>query len=206
MISIIVTFHNEEQSIISCLQSIVAQTAQQWECVVVDNASTDQGEFQVRNYLIDRRMRFMHLDEKVPVSIARRKGLEKTQGEWVMFVDGGDYLESNALQALYLTLKKYGTEAAIGNYYVIRDGAKRPVTYMNNRLIKSPGITESGIDVVTGNSIFSRRVATKPDKWPLLDYGYTEHIILVSGGQETALVKSVHKSVWKKILGWLKKI
>lgn len=105
MISIIVTFHNEEQSIISCLQSIVAQTAQQWECVVVDNGSTDQGEFQVRNYLIDRRMRFIHLDEKAPVTAARLKGLEMTQGEWVMFVDGGDYLESNALQALYLTLK-----------------------------------------------------------------------------------------------------
>lgn len=206
MISIIVTFHNEEQSIISCLQSIVAQTAQQWECVVVDNGSTDQGEFQVRNYLIDRRMRFIHLDEKVPVTAARLKGLEMTQGEWVMFVDGGDYLESNALQALYLTLKKYGTEAAIGNYYVMRDGVKRPVTYMNNQLIKSPGITNSGIDVVTGNSIFSRRVATKPEKWPILDYGYTEHIILVSGGQEEPLVRSTTKPLWKKILGWLRKI
>lgn len=78
MISVIVTLHNREKSIISALQSIVAQTAQQWECVIVDNASTDASEFQVNAYLIDRRMHYIRLKEQVSLQEARKIGLDAT--------------------------------------------------------------------------------------------------------------------------------
>ena len=178
MISIIVTFHNEEQSIISCLQSIVAQTAQQWECVIVDNGSTDSGEYQVRNYLIDRRMRFFRESEALPLEEVRAKALAKTQGEWVMYMDGADYLTRDALQALYLIVKKYGTLCAAGNYYTVSDGEKRPSQYRSEGLL--------------------------PGSWPTLDFAYTDHMILVSGGREKPLVDVVREPLYKKILRWLR--
>ncbi len=199
MISIVVTFHNEEHSIISCLQSIVAQSAQQWECVIVDNGSSDQGEFQVRNYLIDRRMRFFHLAEHISTAEARAYGLQRTTGEWVMYVDGGDYLESNALQALYLTLKHYGTLCAVGNYYDMSGGKKRPASYDHDGLIRGGHVSGGHIEVRTGNSIFSRQVAHLPESWPTLDFGYTEHLILVSGEVEEPLVRVDRRPWWKRI-------
>ncbi len=204
MISIVVTFYNEEQSIISCLQSLVAQTAQQWECIVVDNGSTDAGEFQVRSYLIDRRMRLVHLDQRLPVWEARRRGLALTSGEWVVYLDGNDYLESNALQALYLALKKYGTKCAIGNYAVMRGADKQVVSHLQDCKLTGQQIVDGVMSVVTGNSIFSRDVAFEPDQWPTLDFGFTEHVILVSGEREEPLVKQREPSLWTKILKRLK--
>lgn len=199
MISIIVTFHNEEQSIISCLQSIVAQTAQQWECVIVDNGSTDRGEFQVRNYLIDRRMRFFSLPKELPLAEVRAKALARTTGEWVVFVDGGDYLTSDALQALYLSLKKYGTLCAAGNFYEVRGETKRPVSYRGEGLVRGRQVRAGEIRVVTGNSIFARSVARLPESWPTLDFAYTDHLILVSGGHGEPLVRADKETIWKRL-------
>lgn len=204
MISIIVTFRDEEESIISCLQSVVAQTAQQWECVIVDNGSTDKGAFQVRNYLIDRRMRFFSLAEALPLAEVRAQALEKTGGEWVMFLDGGDYLNPDALQALYLTLKKFGTPAAAGNFYEPHGEKKRPASYRPEGLVKSRQVRRGEIRVVTGNSLLSRSVALTPEKWPELDFGYTDHLILVSGGHGEPLIEADKLPIWKKLLRWVK--
>ena len=136
MISIILTLHNQEKSIISALQSLVAQTVQQWECIIIDNASTDASEFQVRSYLFDRRMRYVRLDAEVPLWSARHKGLELTSGEWIVYMDGADYLKSNALQALYLAVKKYGTLCGASNYAVMRGGEPVPNSYRSEGKIQ----------------------------------------------------------------------
>ncbi|MBQ1649946.1 MAG: glycosyltransferase family 2 protein, partial [Prevotella sp.] len=114
MISVIVNLHNNEKSIITALQSITAQSAQKWEAVVIDNASSDESEHLVRSYLIDRRMRYVRLDKEVSPEEVRQKGVELTNGEWILFLDATDYLEPNALEALYLVVKKYGTKVVTG--------------------------------------------------------------------------------------------
>ncbi len=122
MISVIVTLHNNEGSIIDALQSITAQTAQKWDAVVIDNASTDGSERQVRSYLIDRRMRYVRLDREVSQEEVIRRGLAETKGEWVIFLDAKDSLDPRALEALYLAVKKYGTQIASGNYTYHSEG------------------------------------------------------------------------------------
>lgn len=115
MISVIVNLHNNEKSIIAALQSITAQSAQKWEAVVIDNASSDESEHLVRSYLIDRRMRYVRLDKEVSPEEVRQKGVELTNGEWILFLDATDYLDPNALEALYLVVKKYGTKLGTGS-------------------------------------------------------------------------------------------
>lgn len=189
MISVIVTLHNRESSIVSALQSITAQTAQQWECVVVDNASNDASEYQVRSYLIDRRMRYLRLNKEISTAETRRIGLEQTKGEWVMFLDGADYLESNAMQALYLAVKKYGTRIAAGKYYTMNNGEK----HISNNLLEgkftSRQVSKGKIRVLTCNSIISRDIADKPELWDQEDVAYTHHIIAMSGELSEPLVK-----------------
>lgn len=202
MITVIVTLHNQERSIISALQSVVAQTAQQWECVVIDNASTDASEFQVRSYLIDRRMRYCRLEQHVSTQEARRIALAHTTGEWVVFLDGADYLESNALQALYLAVKKYGTKCGVANYSVMRNGEPHPHNYLKGQKLSAEQIRDGVVSVVTGNSIFHRSIAGTPEVWPELEYAYTEHIILISGEASEPLVKAKRRKGWKEWLSW----
>ena len=198
MISVIVTLYNREKSIVSALQSIVAQTAQRWECVIIDNASTDASEFQVRSYLIDRRMRYIRLDEHVTTHAARQIGLKETTGEWVMFMDGADYLESNALQALYLSVKKYGTLAGIGNFAIERDGESKISHDDSEGKYTGRQIVSGRLSVVTGNCILARSVAHLPETWPTLDFSYTDHLIAINGEIEPPLVK-VQKPWWKRL-------
>ena len=132
MISIIVNLYNNEKSIIAALQSITAQSAQKWEAVVIDNASSDESEHLVRSYLIDRRMRYVRLDKEVSPEEVRQKGVELTNGEWLLFLDATDYLEPNALEALYLVVKKYGTKVGTG---AITGSAKRLSTNWSARTL-----------------------------------------------------------------------
>ena len=60
------------------------------------------------------------------------------------------------------------------------------------------------IGVLTGGSLFSRSVAHLPGSWPTLDFAYTDHMILVSGGREKPLVDVVREPLYKKILRWLR--
>lgn len=200
MISIILTLHNQEKSIISALQSLVAQTVQQWECIIIDNASTDASDFQVRSYLFDRRMRYVRLDAEVPLWSARHKGLELTSGEWIVYMDGADYLKSNALQALYLAVKKYGTLCGASNYAVMRGGEPVPNSYRSEGKIQARDVLRGEISVVTGSSIFSRSIAHLPDSWKTLDFAYTDHLVAIYGEGGAPLIKVERKPWWRR---WL---
>lgn len=176
MISVIVNLHNNESSIISALQSIVAQTAQKWEAVVIDNASNDGSEHQVRSYLIDRRMRYVRLEEEVSLQEARQRGLDLTTGEWVIYLDGSDYLQPNALESLYLTVKKYGTLIAAGNYFEEDDNDRHPNNFLDDGKYSGKDAVKGKFGVVTGATLLARQVAHLPEAWRDLDYGYTHRI------------------------------
>ena len=183
MISVIVNLHNNEKSIIAALQSITAQSAQKWEAVVIDNASSDESEHLVRSYLIDRRMRYVRLDKEVSPEEVRQKGVELTNGEWLLFLDATDYLEPNALEALYLVVKKYGTKIGTG---AITGSAKRLSTHWSARTLTGTGtaaITEGKYskreDLIP--LLVARDIATQPEAWKELPIAYTEHPVLVNG-------------------------
>ena len=165
MISVIVTLHNNEGSIIDALQSITAQTAQKWDAVVIDNASSDESEHLVRSYLIDRRMRYVRLDKEVSPEEVRQKGVELTNGEWILFLDATDFLEPNALEALYLVVKKYGTK--IGTGTITGTAAIAEGKYSKREDLKP--------------LLVARDIATQPEAWKELPIAYTEHTVLVNG-------------------------
>ena len=198
MISVIVTLHNNESSIISALQSIVAQTAQKWEAVVIDRASSDDSEHQVRSYLIDRRMRYVRVEEEISTQEARKQGLELTTGEWVMYLDGADYLEPDALESLYLTVKKYGTLIAAGNFFVERNGERHPDNFLKEGKYRGKDATDGKFRVVTGSALMARQIAHLPESWRDLDYAYTHRITVIHKETTEPLVKiSKRKPFWK---------
>lgn len=199
MVSVIVNLHNNESSIISALQSIVAQTAQKWEAVVIDNASGDGSEHQVRSYLIDRRMRYVRLDEEVSLQEARRKGLELTKGEWVLYLDGTDYLNPDALKTLYLTVKKYGTLIASANYFEEGGGEWHPNNFLDDGKYNGKDVLKGKFGVVTGNTLLARQVAHLPESWRDLDYAYSHRVILYHKNNVPPLVPvEKRKPFWRR--------
>lgn len=92
-ISIVVPIYNVEKFIHQCLDSIVGQTYQNLEIILVDDGSPDGCGIICDEYAKkDRRVIVVH-QENQGVSVARNVGIEMATGEWIMFVDPDDWLE-----------------------------------------------------------------------------------------------------------------
>ena len=100
-ISIIVPVYKVEQYLRRCLDSIVAQTFTDWECILIDDGSPDNSGRICDEYAEkDKRFRVFH-QENVGVSAARNKGLDEARGEWIGFVDSDDWIEKEMYEYLY---------------------------------------------------------------------------------------------------------
>lgn len=98
--SIIVPCYNLERYIGEALDSVLAQTFADYECIVVDDGSTDNSPRIVDEYAArDSRIKVIHKPNGGEGS-ARNAGLDIAQGEWFIFLDGDDYLRNIALERL----------------------------------------------------------------------------------------------------------
>ena len=109
LISIIVPVYNAANYLSKCIESIVNQPYSRFEILLIDDGSKDESGAICDKYAEeDERIKAFHKDNG-GVSSARNLGLSVAQGEYVMFVDADDSLESNALQTLAYKVaeKKY---------------------------------------------------------------------------------------------------
>lgn len=93
-VSIIIPVHNREDLVVETLESVRAQTFGDWECVVVDDHSTDSSLAVAERYATeDRRFRAFSLPpEKHNANAARNLGFAKSTGEYIIFLDSDDLL------------------------------------------------------------------------------------------------------------------
>lgn len=92
-ISIIIPVYNVEKYICQCLDSILAQTFQNYEVILVDDGSSDSSPAICDKYVQnDNRFRVIH-QKNQGVSVARNNGIEICSGEFISFVDSDDWLE-----------------------------------------------------------------------------------------------------------------
>ena len=96
-ISVIVPVYKTEAYLHRCVDSILAQTFQDFEVLLIDDGSPDRsGEICDVYAQKDRRVRVFH-KENGGVSSARNCGLDNAKGEWICFVDSDDFLDTTYL-------------------------------------------------------------------------------------------------------------
>lgn len=99
-VSIIVPVYNAEKYLHRCVDSILAQTLTDWECILVDDGSPDGSGAICDAYARqDKRVRVVH-KENGGVSSARNLALQSVEGTWLAFLDSDDALYPNALQTM----------------------------------------------------------------------------------------------------------
>ncbi len=115
--SIIVPVYNAEKYINKCVDSILAQTYEDFELLLINDGSKDNSGNICDDYANkDKRVRVIH-KENGGVSSARNLGLDLANGDYVMFVDSDDWLEIDALKNLYA--KANGCSFVIAGYNVV---------------------------------------------------------------------------------------
>lgn len=114
-ISVIVPVYNTGKYLARCLESIARQTYTEFECIVVDDGSTDDS-FSISKSFEDRDKRFhIFRKENGGISSARNYGMERAKGEYLYFVDSDDELFEYTLSEL-LNRMTEGVELVIGGY------------------------------------------------------------------------------------------
>ena len=105
--SIIIPVYNREKYIRECLDSVLSQTFENWEAIVVDDGSVDQSREILESYANDDKRFKLIFQTNSGVSVARNRGLEKARGEYILFLDSDDWLHVCALERLFSTISQY---------------------------------------------------------------------------------------------------
>jgi glycosyltransferase involved in cell wall biosynthesis len=115
MVSVIIPLYNKESLIGKTINTVLNQTYQDFEIVVVNDGSTDNSVVEVEKFQ-DSRIRIIN-QKNAGVSAARNRGIQEAKGDYIALLDGDDEWKSDYLQTQYeLTLKYPECEVFAVNY------------------------------------------------------------------------------------------
>ena len=149
-VSIIVPVYNVEKYLAKCLDSLVNQTLEDLEIIVVDDGSRDNSkqiidEFQTK--YPDKIKSFVK--ENGGLSDARNFGLDRAGGDYIGFVDSDDYVTAEMFEEMYSLAQKYDAEMVICNLQKVDENGK-----IIQKLTQVPNMPEK-IDLAKNFSVFS---------------------------------------------------
>ena len=116
LISIIVPIFNTEKYLHQCLDSILSQSYGNFECLLINDGSTDASASICREYVAkDARFRYFE-KENGGVSSARNLGIERSGGAYITFIDSDDWVEFDYLEVLYSAIIQETADISVSSY------------------------------------------------------------------------------------------
>ncbi|MET7030079.1 glycosyltransferase family 2 protein [Sediminicola luteus] len=121
MISVVIPLYNKAHTIEKTLGSVIAQTYINFEVVIVDDGSTDDGVEVIKNFTNDKRVRIISQPNQ-GVSVARNQGVQHSTFNYIAFLDGDDEWDQNYLFQMNQAIVKFPTVGLICSAGKIRSG------------------------------------------------------------------------------------
>jgi len=119
-ISVIIPIYNVEKYISKCIESILIQSYNNLEIIIVNDGSTDKsGDVCAQYAKNDDRIVLIHQDHQ-GVSVARNNALDIASGEYIGFVDSDDWIEPDMFETLYNNAAIYNADISMCNFYYVR--------------------------------------------------------------------------------------
>ena len=153
-VSVIIPVYNVEKYIKKTLDSVINQTYRNIEIIIIDDGSTDNTFKICEKYQLNKNVKIIKQINK-GVSNARNNGLKIATGEYILFVDGDDYIEKNTLKYnptkkqfpkdnkiwhYFEDIKIYTTETYknIINHYIKLQETSKPLDIIINKILDNP--------------------------------------------------------------------
>lgn len=164
-ITVVVTVYNKERYIKQCLKSIFDQTDTDFKLIVVDDGSTDKSYNICKRYC--KCMNYQVISHAHSgASTARNKGIELTDTDYILFVDGDDYISPNTIEVLNRAIKHHSDLWIFGINYAHEDGSvmfnsKLPeCSYNSEEAIQNNlvGLWDSNLMYSSCNKLFSVKI------------------------------------------------
>ncbi|MCI7792187.1 MAG: glycosyltransferase [Lachnospiraceae bacterium] len=128
-LSVVIPVYNIEDYIGKCLDSVLAQTYQNYEVIIVDDGSTDGTAGVCDEYAQkDERIRVIHKKNE-GVSVARNTGIDIATGEYFLFFDGDDFMEPYTMEELCKIALEKQADTVIYGYHRYENGKVKETCY-----------------------------------------------------------------------------
>lgn len=118
LVSIITPLHNAEQYIGFTIESVLKQTHQNWEMIIVDDNSSDNSISMVKNY-DDDRIKLIQLHENHGPALTRNKAIEESKGTYISFLDADDLWTPTKLEKQLNFMTKHDLSFSYASYFLI---------------------------------------------------------------------------------------
>lgn len=114
--SIVIPLYNKANFIAETLQSVLQQTIEDFEIIIVNDASTDDSVNRA-NRIIDNRITVLHHKKNKGLSATRNTGIAYANADWICLLDADDIWENNYLATLSLLIQQFPEASIIGTDY-----------------------------------------------------------------------------------------
>jgi len=116
LVSIIMPSYNTGNYIAETIKSVIAQTHQNWELIIVDDCSTDHTDDVVAEFLTDSRIRYIKNEKNSGAAVSRNRALREAKGRWIAFLDSDDLWTPDKLQLQIAFMVENGYRFSYTNY------------------------------------------------------------------------------------------
>lgn len=170
MISVVIPLYNKEKQIAGTLQTVLDQTCQDFEIVIVNDGSTDGSVGEIKK-ITDSRIRLIN-QKNGGVSAARNRGIEEAKGKYIAFLDADDMWNRDYLKTINYLIKKYPNCKARGtNYFLCCAGNQENTILRKIPFNADDGVLENYFEVAACSHPPIWTSCTCVDKDLLLDIG-----------------------------------
>lgn len=167
LVSIIIPVYNIEKYIANCLDSVISQTYKNLEIICIDDGSRDSSGEILKSYAEkDSRIVCIYQDN-AGVSAARNKGLDNFHGDYVMFVDGDDYLHYQAVEIFVNCIESTNSNIVFSDCELTdkQNSDMSVISSYNSKKICDGNLFERYYDITPWAKIFRSEII-KPFRFP----------------------------------------
>lgn len=183
LVSIIIPVYNADKYILRCLKSIVNQTFKNYECIIIDDGSSDESRKIINNYINNLPNFYYYYQPNSGPSSARNNAITKSKGQYIVFIDSDDFIETDYIRDLYDEISK-GYDIVITGYrdiskygeYNCNDftGAINKATLIKSTIHGTGGVLWGKIfkkDIISNHKLFlDEKIFMSEDLLYVLEY------------------------------------
>ena len=155
-VSIIVPVYNSEKYLEKCIKSLTHQTEKDIEIILVNDGSNDNSEKIIKKYK-DKRIKYISKNNE-GIGKTRNTGIKEAKGEYLMFIDSDDYVDTKCVKVMYEAAKNNKSDLVISNFYKDYNGKLEKISipsFESSSLKKNPNILNY-VNMGPCNKLFKR--------------------------------------------------
>ena len=119
LVSIIMPSYNTAKFIPETIESVLAQSYDNWELIIVDDCSADNTDEAVKPFLSDTRIHYIKNEKNSGAAVSRNRALQEAKGKWIAFLDSDDLWMPDKLKKQIAFMETNGYRFSYTNYIEI---------------------------------------------------------------------------------------